>query len=101
MTNPKCATCPKYLTDTDVKRRCLRCKPCRIAGKTGPASRFVINAEKNAIRQGFIRPPEPEKTSWWINLSRERLQEEAVQRFDKNKGKPPLLISTNPTGVTT
>ena len=98
---PKCATCPKYLTPTDIQRRCLRCKPCRMAKKTPPQSRFVINAEKNAIREGFIKPRDPEPTSWWMGLSRQRLQEEAVQRFDKNKAKPPLLMSTNPTGVTT
>lgn len=97
-TSTKCATCPRQLSPTDLKQRCLRCKPCRLAKRPTPQSKFVINAEKNAIREGFVPTKAPEKTSWWMGLDRDQLQVEAQRR---SEAKRQMGISMSPTGVTT
>lgn len=104
MSSPKCATCPRQLSPTDLKQRCLRCKPCRLAKKVSPASRFTINPQREAERERSIgvKPP-PASDSWWMKegLSREEFQVEAQRRSDVKMGKiAKVPISISPTGVT-
>lgn len=96
--NPKCATCPKILTATDQKQRCLRCKSCRRKrnGTRTPTrfNQFSINLEKQAAREKKTQPP---KESWWMTAPREAFTAEGEKRLDTKK---TMLLSTSPTGVT-
>lgn len=85
-----CATCPKLLTSSDVRRGTRRCRACRRASPLRYQARKGLGTPDGieSLLIGRAATRAASASSWWVGLSWDALSREAVRRFVSAESQP-------------